>query len=124
MGIIDSIMQKDIRLLEAYNRYKEWKEIKEYKKVKNVINMARSKGWLADLCDYRCVLRTETGESDKKGKMATYYSQRGQDLLMDILFHKDDGFFLDIGGNDPIKISNTYYFEKKGWKGLAFGAVD
>ena len=34
-----------------------------------------------------------------------------------------EGFFLDIGGNDPIKINNTYLFEQKGWTGLAFEPV-
>ena len=33
---------------------------------------------------------------------------------------KNDGIFLDIDGNHPITINNTYYFEKIGWTGLAF----
>jgi FkbM family methyltransferase len=51
-----------------------------------------------------------------------YYSQCGQDFfLYSILFHyKNEGFFLDIGGNNPIFLSNTYFFEKQGWKGYAF----
>lgn len=51
-----------------------------------------------------------------------YYSQFGQDLILDqwVFKNKAKGFFLDIGANDPIHLSNTYYFEKKGWTGLAF----
>ena len=52
-----------------------------------------------------------------------YYSQAYQDYFLDtyIFFRKKSGFFLDIGGNDPIHINNTYFFEKsRGWKGLAF----
>lgn len=30
------------------------------------------------------------------------------------------GVFVDVGANHPIEINNTYVFEKKGWKGIAF----
>ena len=52
-----------------------------------------------------------------------YNSQFFQDYIMDncIFMGKKNGFFLDVGGNDPIKINNTYYFEKNmGWDGIAF----
>lgn len=48
-------------------------------------------------------------------------SQQGQDVFAFALFGgKKNGLFLDIGGNDPIRINNTFYLEKKGWDGLAF----
>lgn len=52
-----------------------------------------------------------------------YYSQFYQDYFLDkhIFNKKDNGVFLDIGGNDPIYINNTYFFEKeRNWTGLAF----
>ncbi|MBQ6773244.1 MAG: FkbM family methyltransferase [Synergistaceae bacterium] len=52
-----------------------------------------------------------------------YYSQALQDYFIDkyVFKRKQGGFFLDIGGNDPVKINNTYFFEKtRGWSGLAF----
>ncbi|MFK7840343.1 MAG: FkbM family methyltransferase [Bdellovibrionales bacterium] len=51
-----------------------------------------------------------------------YYSQRGQDWFLDnkIFSGKSDGIFLDVGANDPKELSNTLYFEEKGWTGLAF----
>lgn len=52
-----------------------------------------------------------------------YYSQACQDVFLDrfIFRGKEGGFFLDIGGNDPVTINNTYFFEKnRGWSGLAF----
>ena len=52
-----------------------------------------------------------------------YYSQACQDCFLDrfIFSGKEGGFFLDIGGNDPVNINNTYFFEKnRGWSGLAF----
>ena len=55
--------------------------------------------------------------------MVKYYSQALQDYFLDnYIFHKKHGgFFLDIGGNDPVSINNTYFFEKsRGWNGLAF----
>lgn len=51
-----------------------------------------------------------------------YKSQYGQDFFLDqvIFKNKESGFFLDIGANHPIHLSNSYFFEKAGWEGLAF----
>lgn len=52
-----------------------------------------------------------------------YYSQVYQDYYLDryIFQGKEKGVFLDVGGNDPIYINNTYFFEKnREWTGLAF----
>lgn len=53
------------------------------------------------------------------------FSQCGQDaFIYQMVFGaKNEGFFLDVGGNDPIKINNTYLLEQKGWKGIAFEPV-
>lgn len=53
--------------------------------------------------------------------MQQYYSQDGQDrVLNEGIFHfKKGGVFVDIGANDGIALSNTYYFEKElGWTGI------
>lgn len=48
-----------------------------------------------------------------------YYSQFGEDkFLAESNIMPKTGFFLDIGAGDPIRISNTYYFEQRGWKGI------
>lgn len=55
-----------------------------------------------------------------------YYSQVYQDYYLDqYIFHgKENGIFLDVGGNDPIKINNTYFFElNRNWSGLAFEPI-
>lgn len=53
------------------------------------------------------------------GRMS--YSQEGEDLvlarLMDIPPGRK-GFFVDIGAHHPIRFSNTYYFYKRGWRGI------
>ena len=39
---------------------------------------------------------------------------------MSFFFHdKKDGFYLDIGAHDGQSFSNTYYFDRLGWQGLA-----
>ncbi len=50
-----------------------------------------------------------------------YKSQAGQDKFVnEIFFHdKKDGFYLDIGAHDGESFSNTYYFDRLGWKGIA-----
>jgi FkbM family methyltransferase len=51
-----------------------------------------------------------------------YYSQRGQDWFVATRLYPDEkqGFFVDIGANHPTFISNSLWFEKQGWTGLAF----
>ncbi len=54
-----------------------------------------------------------------------YYSQYRQDMFLRLLLfpQKNDGVFIDVGGNHPVTINNTYFFEQIGWTGLAFEPV-
>jgi FkbM family methyltransferase len=53
------------------------------------------------------------------------YSQLNQDL--DVLKHynnKKDGYFIEIGANNGITLSNTYLLEKEyGWKGICIEPI-
>lgn len=51
-----------------------------------------------------------------------FHSQYGQDYyLWTTVFHgKAAGVYVDIGGNDPVELSNSYYLEQQGWQGMAF----
>jgi FkbM family methyltransferase len=41
------------------------------------------------------------------------------DLLLDNIFNKSNGFFIELGAFDGLNFSNTAYFEfSKGWKGI------
>ena len=50
------------------------------------------------------------------------YSQSNQDYIVyeNFFKNKKNGFFCDIGGNHPLKINNTLYFEELGWEGVVF----
>ncbi len=50
------------------------------------------------------------------------YSQDDQDyIIYNGLFQgKDDGVFCDVGGNHPLNLNNTRYFEELGWSGYVF----
>jgi FkbM family methyltransferase len=55
--------------------------------------------------------------------MESYYSQHGEDFLVNKIFNnKTNGVFVEIGCLDGIEYSNTYYFEKKGWSGVCVEA--
>ncbi|MCX6726505.1 MAG: FkbM family methyltransferase [Candidatus Shapirobacteria bacterium] len=45
------------------------------------------------------------------------YAQNYEDLLINKLIKKTKGIYLEIGGYHPTRLSNTYYFYKKGWRG-------
>ena len=49
----------------------------------------------------------------------------GQDILVaQLLHHKRNGVFVDIGANDGVTISNSLYFERElGWQGVAIEPV-
>lgn len=52
------------------------------------------------------------------------YSQSGEDMILDTIFGNiKDGFYVDIGANNPYVQSNTYFFYKKGWKGINVDAL-
>ena len=50
-----------------------------------------------------------------------HFSQYKQDIYVyeNIFKKKRDGVFVDVGANDPFKLSNTYLFELNGWNGIA-----
>ncbi len=47
------------------------------------------------------------------------YSLSNVDLVIQRIFkNKDNGIFIDVGCNHPIKYNNTYLLYKKGWSGI------
>ncbi len=49
----------------------------------------------------------------------TSYSQTGEDLIAHFFLSEiKNGIYVDIGANDPIHLNNTYFFYKRGWRGL------
>ena len=56
-------------------------------------------------------------------KILKFYSQYGQDVLLNQIFkEKESRFFVEVGCLDGKRFSNTLTFEKKGWKGLCVEA--
>ena len=51
-------------------------------------------------------------------KANEFYSQFGEDAILEKYLKEDKGFYLDIGSGDPVRGSNTYFLYKKGWKGI------
>ena len=46
------------------------------------------------------------------------YSQNNEDLAISKYFLNETGRYLDIGAGNPVYLSNTYYFYKRGWSGF------
>jgi FkbM family methyltransferase len=52
------------------------------------------------------------------------YSQEGEDMVLHrMLGNVKNGFYIDIGAHHPYRFSNTYFFYKKGWKGINIDAM-
>ena len=61
----------------------------------------------------------QLNDIDVKNEIVNSYSQYGEDLVLDgILENKKNGFFIDIGANDPVILNNTKRFYDKGWSGI------
>lgn len=49
------------------------------------------------------------------------YSQEGEDLVLARILgelESTTGFFVDVGAHHPVRFSNTYYFYRRGWRGI------
>ncbi len=56
---------------------------------------------------------------DFKNKRKTYYGHHELDKKLKKYLNYEKGFFVELGANDGIKQSNTFYFEKNlSWKGI------
>ena len=52
------------------------------------------------------------------------YSQEGEDMILKRIFeNQTTGFYVDVGAHHPKRFSNTYYFYKKGWRGINIDAM-
>lgn len=87
--------------------------IKSVKKIIKIItppkyhySLIRLKNWLTD------------------GYSVISYSQEGEDMILKRVFEKQGrGFYVDVGAHHPKRFSNTYYFYKKGWRGINIDAM-
>jgi FkbM family methyltransferase len=52
------------------------------------------------------------------------YSQEGEDLILNRIFTEQlTGCYVDVGAHHPKKLSNTYLFYKRGWRGVNIDAM-
>lgn len=52
------------------------------------------------------------------------YSQEGEDMILNRIFGDQiRGFYIDVGAHHPKRYSNTYYFYKRGWRGINLDAM-
>lgn len=52
------------------------------------------------------------------------YSQEGEDMMLRRIFEKKpSGFFVDVGAHHPVRFSNTYFFYRRGWRGINIDAM-
>ena len=78
--------------------------------------MNNSKKILKKLCPPLLWDFLKTLKNKSNGK---YYGQNQLDEKIETFVNFDNGFFVELGANDGINQSNTYYFEKyRGWNGV------
>ncbi len=52
------------------------------------------------------------------------WSQEGEDRILYRIFEQQSvGFYIDVGAHHPKRFSNTYFFYKRGWRGINIDAM-
>ena len=52
------------------------------------------------------------------------YAQEGEDMILRRVFEgQSSGFYVDVGAPHPMRFSNTYFFYKRGWRGINIDAM-
>ncbi|MFV8819714.1 FkbM family methyltransferase [Haliea sp. E17] len=46
------------------------------------------------------------------------YSQEGEELILNRIFTKASGFYVDVGAHSPVRFSNTHLLYRRGWRGI------
>ncbi len=63
----------------------------------------------------------------KSVNLEIFYSQVGEDAILASVFSKEvgegKGFYIDVGAHEPKAINVSYYFYKKGWKGISIEPI-
>jgi FkbM family methyltransferase len=78
-------------------------------------------GWRPVTDRWRLHKRDRSWFDDKAFSKEGYCGQWGQDkwVVEKIFQHRRNGFFVDIGANDGVSVSNSYYLEKQlVWSGI------
>lgn len=58
------------------------------------------------------------------GQPLESFSQYGEDLILWKFFGgRASGFFIEIGANHPTALSNTWFFEQRGWRGIVIEPI-
>jgi FkbM family methyltransferase len=58
------------------------------------------------------------------GYASKSYSQEGEDMILSRIFgQQKKGFYVDVGACHPTRFSNTYFFYKRGWRGINIDAM-
>jgi hypothetical protein len=53
-----------------------------------------------------------------------FYSQTGEDMILNQMLGKRRGMYVDIGSGNPIWNSNTYFLYRRGWSGVLIDPIE
>jgi FkbM family methyltransferase len=55
-------------------------------------------------------------------ELGTYFSQTGEDIIIASILDKKNGFYVEVGCNEPIRLSNTFSLYLNNWRGILIDA--
>jgi len=98
-------------------------KLQEEKKFKNGKDIERVK-IIEKKLEYQKYMKNAE-DSDFLNLNLTSYAQFLEDIILFLfLYDKKNGFYIDVGANDPIKDSVTNFFYVRGWNGINIEPLD
>jgi len=99
------------------NKLQEEKKFKNEKDIESVKIIEKK-------LEYKKYMKNEE-DSDFLNLNLTSYAQFLEDIILFLfLYDKKNGFYIDVGANDPIKDSVTNFFYVRGWNGINIEPLD
>jgi hypothetical protein len=91
--------------------------------LKNIFNIIPLPKWIKKLISLYAVPKSVIYAKNVNGRIS--YSEVGQDIfVLETLKDKRNGFYIELGANDPICNNNTFTLEKNYlWRGISFEIV-
>lgn len=112
-----------IQLRTHFDQGKQQHELPEQLRKANHMMSLRPSAWVRFSGRIiRYLIRRIRGDVVSSSTRA--YSQEGEDLILQRIFHgATNGFYVDVGAHHPQRFSNTFLFYQKGWCGINIDAT-
>lgn len=119
--MLDSVSQKNLNTLNTLERRNKFAEM-EIESLRSQVESLKARAISQPASSAPSASATES--APKRPAEKKYYGLNGLDQKLELFLDFDNGYFVELGANDGVNQSNTFYFEQsRGWKGVLIEPV-